>query len=940
MTAIKKLIDGNGNQFFPQTHTKAVVDDNGYSVESRMQAVQAVVNQAQMEVGAVPSDFTPTENSSNWVTSGGVYNAIQVVQSDITELEGNVQEALDNVLANIGYFTCDTEAGIAEKVVSASGYALTTGGIIRIKMTNTNTADNVTLNINNTGAKTLLYNGSRVSSEKSWEAGEVLEVYYDGTQYQAKGGDDINIEKMLHSYNITKTSSSYGWVFSPRFQVSKGDFIRYKLMGYGDIVYFYHDTTTAATSGETLDYGTSDSKYKSGELEIQEDGYVAFRSRINKTTNESYGEHYQKIPIEQKITEVEAAIKVNADDIADINLKNDFDKYEFDMSTSNLWRSSSYIYVNVGDILVINNFNVANNAYMVRLYSDRGTTLIKTIASGAGAVISATYIMDTAGYLFFRNQDGNGNAILYLKSSSLTLREMLKVTIPFNGTDTDPTHWKRTKPYRVLAGDTYEVNLQGTSGSFFRLYADEECTQLLEDVSGSTSSYWVYTKLVGTISANGYLVARAHITADNAYCYIYKQGLSEYLGDLSATGRNITIASSTSSPSDKNIAQVVCTGLHDEQTIQSVIDSMGGYGVIYFKAGVYFIDGFTDDANGGPSYAMRIPYNSNFRFVGDIQSYKAGKNIQSFNGVRFAVTDAAYSSCDDNGLYAVFGGTKGGSSDDAHIIMTEKAEFEHVCVSLPNNQKPIICFDGWNVGQMRVSKFIISTPFNNRGTITSIGIDNCIGIRGHQGSNNGADSVFESGYIIGLGVACSVCGEHTKWIDLDCIGNKYAYWVNQFASVMAVGANTHPITIIGCTDEVSARFMRFGANARRQVIDIINFEMELYPDNLAIGNSYATEDVPGQWYGNIDYSLQEFVNGDTYYLSNSPTRKFWADGHGKNMNSRNNAQKQVVTSTELLTYAPNFNQIVYCSTLNKPLICTNPSTKEWRDFNGTIVNLS
>lgn len=92
MTAIKKLIDGNGNQYFPQTHTNAVVDGNGYSVESRMQAVQDVVNQAQMAIGAVPSDLTPTENSTNWVTSGGVYNAMQVVQSELTELEGEVDD--------------------------------------------------------------------------------------------------------------------------------------------------------------------------------------------------------------------------------------------------------------------------------------------------------------------------------------------------------------------------------------------------------------------------------------------------------------------------------------------------------------------------------------------------------------------------------------------------------------------------------------------------------------------------------------------------------------------------------------------------------------------------------------------------------------------------------------------------------------------------------
>lgn len=83
MTAIKKLIDGDGNQYFPQTHTKAVVDDNGYSVESRMQAVQDVVNQAQMQIGTVPNDLAPTEDSTNWVTSGGVFNAIKAVQDDL-----------------------------------------------------------------------------------------------------------------------------------------------------------------------------------------------------------------------------------------------------------------------------------------------------------------------------------------------------------------------------------------------------------------------------------------------------------------------------------------------------------------------------------------------------------------------------------------------------------------------------------------------------------------------------------------------------------------------------------------------------------------------------------------------------------------------------------------------------------------------------------------
>lgn len=100
MTAIKKLIEGSGNQYFPQTHTKAVVDDNGYSVESRMQAVQDVVNQAQMGIGAVPSDLTPTEDSTNWVTSGGVYNALTELCWEEKEINLSTATTLEQTLIN------------------------------------------------------------------------------------------------------------------------------------------------------------------------------------------------------------------------------------------------------------------------------------------------------------------------------------------------------------------------------------------------------------------------------------------------------------------------------------------------------------------------------------------------------------------------------------------------------------------------------------------------------------------------------------------------------------------------------------------------------------------------------------------------------------------------------------------------------------------------
>lgn len=84
MTHIKKITDKQGNDIYLRTHTKAVVDDNGYTAESRLQAMQDEINQAQLEVGAVPSDLSPTKDSTNWVTSGGIYNELY------TQLQGEM----------------------------------------------------------------------------------------------------------------------------------------------------------------------------------------------------------------------------------------------------------------------------------------------------------------------------------------------------------------------------------------------------------------------------------------------------------------------------------------------------------------------------------------------------------------------------------------------------------------------------------------------------------------------------------------------------------------------------------------------------------------------------------------------------------------------------------------------------------------------------------
>lgn len=101
------------------------------------------------------------------------------------EVERFIKSKFTEASADVGYYVCNTAAATVAKTVSASGYVLSAGGNIRIKMTNANTALNATLNINSTGAKALFYNGSQATSENSWQAGEVIVVYYDGTRYQS-----------------------------------------------------------------------------------------------------------------------------------------------------------------------------------------------------------------------------------------------------------------------------------------------------------------------------------------------------------------------------------------------------------------------------------------------------------------------------------------------------------------------------------------------------------------------------------------------------------------------------------------------------------------------------------------------------------------------------------------------------------------------------------
>ncbi len=83
------------------------------------------------------------------------------------------------VAKSIGYYECRTGPATANKVVSASGFVLQSGGSIKVWFLRENAIDNPTLNINGTGAYPIYLSGKVCSPYNTWNAGDIVEFFYD-----------------------------------------------------------------------------------------------------------------------------------------------------------------------------------------------------------------------------------------------------------------------------------------------------------------------------------------------------------------------------------------------------------------------------------------------------------------------------------------------------------------------------------------------------------------------------------------------------------------------------------------------------------------------------------------------------------------------------------------------------------------------------------------
>lgn len=136
---------------------------------------------------SVPTKTSEITNDSGFITSGA-----NVASANKLSTARSIDGVKFDGTADISHYgTCDTVASTAAKTVSLSNYSLVTGSRIVVKFTVTNTAANPTLNVNNTGAKPIVYRGSAISAGYL-AANRVYEFVYDGTSWNLMGDLDTN----------------------------------------------------------------------------------------------------------------------------------------------------------------------------------------------------------------------------------------------------------------------------------------------------------------------------------------------------------------------------------------------------------------------------------------------------------------------------------------------------------------------------------------------------------------------------------------------------------------------------------------------------------------------------------------------------------------------------------------------------------------------------
>lgn len=147
---------------------------------------------------------------------------VSIKGSSVTIGAGDAESAISGLedgvsAARAVYGYCTTAANVDVKTVSIDGFELSKGATVRVRFQHENSAAAPKLNVNGTGAYSIMLNGSTLSEENFWRANEVIEFVYDGYWRVSDSGshslikatnDAISLEVSGVKKDLSDTKSS------------------------------------------------------------------------------------------------------------------------------------------------------------------------------------------------------------------------------------------------------------------------------------------------------------------------------------------------------------------------------------------------------------------------------------------------------------------------------------------------------------------------------------------------------------------------------------------------------------------------------------------------------------------------------------------------------------------------------------------------------------
>ena len=190
--------------------TSAGVVPKGASVSTQSQTTKFLRSDGTWQAPSytINTTYSFAEGTNQFTVTPSSGSASTIKVTPQLKIDGITSDVTDKEINCYG--ECSTGAGTAAKTVSITKgtFALGAGAKVIVKFTNTNTANNPTLNVNSKGAKNIFHNGARIttSTNKALLAG-VVEFVYDGTQFHLVG-NYINTEYTAASSAPGKVASS------------------------------------------------------------------------------------------------------------------------------------------------------------------------------------------------------------------------------------------------------------------------------------------------------------------------------------------------------------------------------------------------------------------------------------------------------------------------------------------------------------------------------------------------------------------------------------------------------------------------------------------------------------------------------------------------------------------------------------------------------------